>query len=94
MTETHTWHISNHARPTFCNVCRESLSGIHIQTYYADMELLARPKVFSSEKKVFLCFLGNQKFFLAAQTEFANFKGAVNLKLGSRACSLLHEGQL
>ncbi len=27
MTETHTWHISNHARPTFCNVCRESLSG-------------------------------------------------------------------
>ena len=27
MTETHTWHISNHARPTFCNVCRETLSG-------------------------------------------------------------------
>ncbi len=27
MTESHTWHISNHARPTFCNVCRESLSG-------------------------------------------------------------------
>lgn len=28
MTETHTWHISNHARPTFCNVCRETLSGV------------------------------------------------------------------
>lgn len=23
----HTWHATSHARPTYCNVCREQLSG-------------------------------------------------------------------
>uniref|UniRef100_A0A2K6FHV9 PH domain-containing protein n=1 Tax=Propithecus coquereli TaxID=379532 RepID=A0A2K6FHV9_PROCO len=24
----HNWYACSHARPTFCNVCRESLSGV------------------------------------------------------------------
>lgn len=24
----HVWYVSSHARPTYCNVCREALSGV------------------------------------------------------------------
>lgn len=25
---THNWYACSHARPTYCNVCREALSGV------------------------------------------------------------------
>ena len=26
---SHSWHIVSHSKPTFCNICREALSGMY-----------------------------------------------------------------
>lgn len=30
----HHWYATSHARPTYCNVCRDALYGIYINIYY------------------------------------------------------------
>ena len=51
---SHSWHIATHARPTFCNVCREALSGkIDDEHYFYHLRLISYFCItFDNEKKV------------------------------------------
>ena len=49
---SHSWHIATHARPTFCNVCREALSGkIDDRHYFYHPRLIS----FRGTGKKYLC---------------------------------------
>uniref|UniRef100_A0ACB8FJS2 Uncharacterized protein n=1 Tax=Sphaerodactylus townsendi TaxID=933632 RepID=A0ACB8FJS2_9SAUR len=40
----HNWYACSHARPTFCNVCRESLSGVTSHGLSCEGEIAASPR--------------------------------------------------
>lgn len=44
---THNWYACSHARPTFCNVCRESLSGVTSHGLSCEGTVVWRTSVFS-----------------------------------------------
>ena len=53
MSESHTWHLSNHTKPTYCNVCRESL-GTYMYTESHSLE----PRFSFSHTSLLLTFKG------------------------------------